>query len=50
MDEKTIRIIPFTDKKEKWLMWPRKFMSGSGIKEYPVLLTGDKTIISDNEY
>ena len=47
MDEKTIRIIPFTGEKEKWRMWLVKFMDISGIKGYHVLLTGDKKILAD---
>ena len=44
MDEKTIWMIPFTGEKEKWRMWQVKFMAGSRIKGYHVLLTGAKTI------
>ena len=47
MDEKTIRIIPFTGEKEKWRMWLVKLMDISGIKGYHVLLTGDKKILAD---
>ena len=48
MDEKTLRIIPFTGEKEKWRMWLVKFMVGSEIKVYYVLLTVDKKIPADD--
>ena len=38
MDDKTIQIISFTGEKEKWCIWLGKFMKGSGIKGYHVLL------------
>ena len=40
MDKQSIRIIPFASEKE-WLIWPRKSMTGYGIKDYNLLLTGD---------
>ena len=49
MDEKTIRIIPFTGEKETWCMWSGKFMEGSKIKGYHILITGAKTILDDDE-
>ena len=48
MDEKNIRIITFRVKNKKWRMWFRKFMAGSGIKGYHVLLTGANKILADD--
>ena len=41
MDKKSIRIIPFSGKKEKWRKWSGKFMEITVIKGYDILLTGD---------
>ena len=49
MNEKTVRIIPFTGEKEKWCMWSVKFLARSGIKGYHVLLTGAKKIPADDK-
>ena len=49
MDQKTIRITPFTGEKEKWRMWSGKFMARAVIKGYHILLTGDKTILDDDK-
>ena len=40
MEENIIRIIPFTKEKEKWSIWPGKFIARSGIKGYNVLPEG----------
>ena len=50
MDEKSIWIIPFSGKKEKWHMWPGRFMEGAGIKGYHIFLTGGSENPSDNAY
>ena len=47
MDEKRIRIISFSGKKEKWRMWPGKLMERLGIKGSTILLTGDTEIPAD---
>ena len=48
MDEKSIRIIPFSGKKGKWNMWLAKFMARSGIRGYDILLKGDGETPADN--
>ena len=49
MDEKTLRIIPFTGEKEKWRMWSGKFIEIYGIKGYHFLLRDDKKIMADTK-
>ena len=48
MEDSTIHIIPLTVEKEKWRMWPGKFMARSGINGYHILLTGDKKTPADD--
>ena len=48
MDEKSIRIIPFSSKKEKWRMRSGKFIARAGIKGYDILLTGDAEVPAGN--
>ena len=47
MDEKTIRIIPFTGEKEKSRMCPGKFVERAAIKRYYFILTYAKEILAD---
>ena len=44
MDDKTIRIIPFTGENEQCSMWLEKFIAIAGIKRYDVLITVDNGI------
>ena len=48
MDEKSIRIIPFSGKREKWRMRSGKFMARARIKGNSTLLADDAEILADN--
>ena len=48
MDEKSIWIIPFSGKKEKWGMRSGKFMKISVVKVYDILQRGDAETLEDN--
>ena len=48
MDEKSIRIIPFSGKKEKWHIWSGKITARAGMKGYDILLAGDAEIMAEN--
>ena len=42
-NEKTIRIVQFSGKKNDWRMWSKQFLALSGQKKYKDLLTGVTT-------
>ena len=46
-DEKAIRILTFSGKKEDWMMWSDKFMAKSMMKGYDEILDGTMLVPDD---
>ena len=47
--EKSIRIIPFSGKKEDWCIWEEKFLAWARRRGYKKILKGTETAPKDNE-
>ena len=48
-DEKTIRILTFSGKKDDWNMWAEKFLAKASIKGFDEILDGTRKCPPDNQ-
>jgi hypothetical protein len=49
MDDKTIKSLYFTGKKEDYVMWQAKFLAYAHFKEFKTVLTGELVLCKDEK-